>query len=302
MKDSTRKKIIIWFWALLSAGILSVVGLLLAVWFYADIPSFSELEHPNNNLATQLISVDGEVISTFHVENRTYVQYQDISPNVINAAIATEDSRFYNHCGIDFTSLGRVLFRTVLMGDSSQGGGSTITQQLAKTLYPRQEVSNKFQMVWIKLREWATAIKLERSYTKNEIVSMYLNSVFFGSGAYGIKAASETYFSKQPSELNVQEAATLIGIINKPTRYNPVLHYDQSKARRDLVISRMHEAGFISSVDKEEAQASEIELRFQVQDHNSGIAPYFRDMIRLPRTANHPERSITSTATVCASM
>ena len=180
MKDSTRKKIIVWFWCLLLFPILSVIGLLTAVWFGADIPSFAELEHPNNNLATQLISSDGEVISTFHIENRTYVQYEDISPNVINAAVATEDSRFYSHCGIDFTSLARVLFRTVLMGDSSQGGGSTITQQLAKTLYPRQEVSSKFQMVWIKLREWATAVKLERSYTKNEILSMYLNSVFFG--------------------------------------------------------------------------------------------------------------------------
>ena len=291
MKDSTRKKIIIWFWCLLLFPILSVFGLLTAVWFGADIPSFAELEHPNNNLATQLISSDGEVISTFHIENRTYVQYEDISPNVINAAVATEDSRFYSHCGIDFTSLARVLFRTVLMGDSSQGGGSTITQQLAKTLYPRQEVSSKFQMVWIKLREWATAVKLERSYTKNEILSMYLNSVFFGSGAYGIKAASQTYFSKLPSELNVQEAATLIGIINKPTRFNPVLHYDQSKSRRDLVISRMHDAGFISSVEMAEAQAAPIELHFSVQDHNSGIAPYFRDMIRREMSAGVPRRN-----------
>ena len=291
MKDSTRKKVIIWFWALLSAGVLAVAGLLAAVWIYADIPSFSELEHPNNNLATQLISVDGEVISTFHIENRTYVQYQDISPKVINAAIATEDSRFEQHCGIDFQSLGRVLFRTLLMGDSSQGGGSTITQQLAKTLYPRQEMSNKLQMVWIKLREWATAIKLERSYTKNEIVAMYLNSVFFGSGAYGIKAASETYFSKQPSELNIQEAATLIGIINKPTRYNPVLHYDQSKSRRDLVISRMHKGGYITEEQMAEAHAAPIELRFQVQDHNSGIAPYFRDMIRREMSAKEPRRN-----------
>ena len=120
MKDSTRKKIIIWFWCLLLIPILSVIGLLTAVWFGADIPSFAELEHPNNNLATQLISSDGEVISTFHIENRTYVQYEDISPNVINAAVATEDSRFYSHCGIDFTSLARVLFRTVLMAASRQ--------------------------------------------------------------------------------------------------------------------------------------------------------------------------------------
>ncbi|MGM9753498.1 MAG: transglycosylase domain-containing protein [Candidatus Cryptobacteroides sp.] len=274
-----------------------MIGLVLAVVQFAKIPSFAELEHPNNNLATQLISSDGEVISTFHIENRTYVDYEDISENVIHAAVATEDARFYKHSGIDFISLGRVFFKTLLMRDSSQGGGSTITQQLAKTLYPREEVLSGFpgakyvSIVWIKLKEWVTAVKLERNYTKNEIMAMYLNSIFFGSGAYGIKAASETFFAKEPSQLNIQEAAMLVGAVNKPTRYNPSINPEQAKIRRDFVISQMHKAGFISQAQKIEAQESPIELHFSVQDHNSGIAPYFRDMIRREMSASKPKRS-----------
>lgn len=297
MKERTKKKIIICFWVLFLLPVLAVFGLFFSVAHFAQIPSFAELEHPNNNLATQLISSDGEVISTFHIENRTYVTYEDISPNVINAAIATEDARFYSHCGIDFQSLGRVLVKTLLMRDSSQGGGSTITQQLAKTLYPREEVLSGFpgakvaSMVWVKLKEWVTAVKLERNYTKEEIVAMYLNSIFFGSGAYGIKAASETFFGKQPSELNVQEAAMLVGAVNKPTRYNPVLNPELAKTRRDFVISQMAKAGYISEGEKVLAQNSPIELNYSVQDHNSGIAPYFRDMIRREMSASKPKRN-----------
>ena len=187
MKERTRKRIIIWFWILFALPIVGVTVLVISVVKFAQIPSFEELEHPNNNLATRLISSDGVVISTFHIENRTYVSYEDISPNVIHAAVATEDARFYNHSGVDFQSLGRVLFKTLLMRDSSQGGGSTITQQLAKTLYPREEVLTGFpgakyvSMVWIKMKEWVTAVKLERNYTKEKIVAMYLNSIFYGS-------------------------------------------------------------------------------------------------------------------------
>lgn len=297
MKDRTRKRLIFWFWFILALPFVIVIGLVLAVIQFAKIPSFAELEHPNNNLATQLISSDGEVISTFHIENRTYVDYEDISENVIHAAVATEDARFYKHSGIDFISLGRVFFKTLLMRDSSQGGGSTITQQLAKTLYPREELLSGFpgakyvSIVWIKLKEWVTAVKLERNYTKNEIMAMYLNSIFFGSGAYGIKSASETFFAKEPSQLNIQEAAMLVGAVNKPTRYNPSINPEQAKIRRDFVISQMHKAGFISQAQKTEAQESPIELHFSVQDHNSGIAPYFRDMIRREMSASKPKRS-----------
>ena len=297
MEERTRKRIIFWFWFIIVTPIVLVFGLLASVWYFAEIPSFEELEHPNNNLATQIISSDGVVISTFHIENRTYVSYNDISPNVIHAAISTEDIRFYRHCGIDFKGLGRVFFKTLLMRDSSQGGGSTITQQLAKTLYPRVETTSKNPfvkagtMIWIKLKEWITAVKLERNYTKDEIVAMYLNSIFFGSNAYGIKSASETFFSKTPAELNVQEAAMLVGMVNKPTRYNPVLHYDLAMSRRNFVLGQMEKAGFLSEEQKAEAQATPIELRYHVQDHNAGLAPYFRDMIRREMNASEPKRS-----------
>ena len=194
MKDTTKKKIVKWFWIVFASGVAAVVLLLAAVWAFADIPSFEDLENPDSKLATQVIAEDGEILTTFHIENRSYVSYDELSPNLVHAAVATEDSRFYRHSGIDFESLGRVLVKTVLGGSSSQGGGSTITQQLAKTLYPREDVSSRIpgvstlKMVWIKLKEWVTAVKLERSYTKDEIMNMYMNQIFFGSNAYGIKA------------------------------------------------------------------------------------------------------------------
>ena len=199
MKEVTKKRIIRWFWAIVTVPVAVVLMLLLLVWAFADIPSFEELENPESKLATQVIAEGGETLTTFHIENRSYVSYDDLSPNLVNAAIATEDVRFYRHSGIDFVSLARVLFKTLLMGDSGQGGGSTITQQLAKTLYPREDVSSRIpggrqmKMVWIKLKEWITAVKLERNYTKEEIMDMYMNAIFFGSNAYGIQAASKTF-------------------------------------------------------------------------------------------------------------
>ena len=224
MTEATKKKITKWFWICLTAPILMVIGLLALVWAFADIPSFEELENPDSKLATQVIAEDGEILTTFHIENRSYVTFDELSPNLVNAAIATEDVRFHNHSGIDFRALARVVFKTLLGGNSGQGGGSTITQQLAKTLYPREDMGgSKFKMVWTKLKEWVTAVKLERSYTKDEIMNMYMNQVFFGSNAYGIKAAAQTFFGKAPIDLTVEEAATLVGMVNKPTRYNPAL-------------------------------------------------------------------------------
>lgn len=224
-----KKKIIKWFWIILTAPFVILGVMLGLVAAFAKIPSFEELENPDNKLATQVIAEGGEVLATYHIENRTYVSYEELSPYLIHAAVATEDARFYRHSGIDMIGLGRVAFKTILMRDSSQGGGSTITQQLAKTLYPRSDMNSKVPgwskvvMVWTKLKEWITAVKLERNYTKEEIMDMYLNSIFFGSGAYGVKSASETFFSKEPKDLTVEEAATLIGMVNKPTRYNPAL-------------------------------------------------------------------------------
>ena len=284
MKDTTKKKIVKWFWIVFASGVAAVVLLLAAVWAFADIPSFEDLENPDSKLATQVIAEDGEILTTFHIENRSYVSYDELSPNLVHAAVATEDSRFYRHSGIDFESLGRVLVKTVLGGSSSQGGGSTITQQLAKTLYPREDVSSRIpgvstlKMVWIKLKEWVTAVKLERSYTKDEIMNMYMNQIFFGSNAYGIKAAAQTFFGKAPVDLTVEEAATLVGMVNKPTRYNPVLNPDKSLARRNLVISRMEQNGFITKEECDSIQQIPITLNYQIQDHNAGVGPYFRDI------------------------
>lgn len=297
MKENTRKKIVKWFWILVTAPFALVLLALLLVGAFARIPSFEELEHPDNKLATQVLSDNGEVLATFHIENRTYVSYDELSPYLVEAAVATEDARFYRHSGIDMKGLARVFFKTILMRDSSQGGGSTITQQLAKTLYPRREVNSrvpgwsKVMMVWTKLKEWITAVKLERDYTKEEIVDMYLNSIFFGSGAYGVKAASETFFAKEPSDLKVEEAALLVGMVNKPTRYNPVLNPERSLERRNFVIGQMHKNGYLTREQCDSIQQVPITLSYQVQDHNSGLAPYFRDMIRRDMTAKAPRRA-----------
>ncbi len=298
MTETTKKKIIKWLWVLFSVPVLLAVTLISLVWALADIPSFEELENPDSNLATQVIADDGStILSTFHIENRSYVTYDELSPNLVHAAVATEDVRYYTHSGIDFQSLGRVIFKTLLGGDSSQGGGSTITQQLAKTLYPRADVSSripgmsKVKMVWIKLKEWVTAVKLERSYTKDEIITMYLNQVFFGSNAYGIKAAAQTFFAKTPAALSVEEAATLVGMVNKPTRYNPALNPDKSIVRRNFVISQMEKAGYLTEQQRDSIQQIPITLSYQVQDHTAGSGLYFREMLRRTMTAQEPKRS-----------
>ena len=297
MNETVKKKIIKWFWILFATPILLVVLLLTLVWAFADVPSFEELENPESKLATQIIAEDGEILNTFHIENRSFVSYEELSPNLVHAAVATEDIRFYKHSGIDFRSLARVLVKTLLMGDSGQGGGSTITQQLAKTLYPREDVSSsipgvsKLKMVWIKLKEWITAVKLERNYTKNEIMDMYMNAIFFGSNAYGIKSASQTFFSKNPSDLTVEESAMLVGMVNKPTRYNPVLNPDKALVRRNFVIGQMRKAGYITQAECDSITQIPINLAYQIQDHNAGLAPYFRDMLRRTMNAKEPRRS-----------
>ncbi len=295
MKDKTKKRIIAGFWIIVTAPFVILLVALLFVGLFAEIPSFEELEHPDNKLATQILDENGKVLTTFHIENRTYVDYEDLSPYLVNAAVATEDARFYEHSGIDLKSLARVLVKTILMRDSSQGGGSTITQQLAKTLYPRPTAENrlvaKINTVTSKFKEWITAVKLERDYTKDEIMDMYLNSIFFGSGAYGVKVASETFFGKQPADLTIEEAALLVGMVNKPTRYNPVLNPEYSLQRRNFVIGQMQKNGYITKAQRDSLVNIPITLNYQVLDHNSGLAPYFRDMLRRDMNASEPKRS-----------
>jgi len=297
MKIQNRKKVQKWFWIVISFPFLSIILMLLLVGIFADIPSFEELENPKNNLATEIISEDGEILSTFHIENRSFVSYEDLPQSLIDAVIATEDVRFYSHSGIDARSLARVFVKSiVLMSPGSGGGGSTLSQQLAKTLFPRDTVSSNsmgktFKLGVSKFKEWITAAKLERNYTKNEILTMYLNAVFYGSNAYGIRTASNTFFGKHPSQLTAEESALLVGMVNKPTRYNPVLNPDAAKRRRNHVLSQMNKYGFMERVQYDSIRALDIVLNYSQQDHNSGLGPYFRDMIRRTMNAREPRRS-----------
>ena len=296
MRDSAKKKISKWFWILLVTPVVLLALLLCAVWAFADIPSIEELENPDSKLATQVIAEEGEILTTYHIENRTFVGYEELPQSLVQAAVATEDKRFYEHSGVDLQSLGRVLFRTLLSRDSSQGGGSTITQQLAKTLYPRGAHKGKLGMVWIKLKEWITAIKLERNYTKEEILDMYMNAVFFGSNSYGISSAANQFFGKQPAELLTEESAVLVGMVNKPTRYNPSLNPENALRRRNLVLSRMEDMNYLTKAECDSLQALPIVLHSRKGDRTTGVGPYFRDMLRRIMSANKPKRSSYSSA------
>lgn len=290
MTEQTKKKITRWFWILLLAPVALVLLLLGIVWIFAEIPTLEELEHPDTKLATQVIAEEGEILTTYHIENRTFVGYDELPQHLIQATIATEDARFYQHSGIDFRSLFRVLFKTLLSRDSSQGGGSTITQQLAKTLYPRKEHATKLDMIWIKLREWITAIKLERNYTKEEIVDMYLNAVFFGSNSYGIQSASLYFFGKNPIDLKVEESAVLVGMVNKPTRYNPAINPDKALERRNLILGRMRDKDYLTREECDSLRTLPIELHSRSIDRTTGVGPYFRDMLRRTMMAERPRR------------
>ena len=317
-KTNTRwdasPKTIRWIWTIAFApvGLLLVMLLLTALGVFGRMPSFEELENPKSNLATEIYSEDGKVLSTFFIQNRSYVQYADlfpadsigslrleghVVPPVVAALIATEDIRFRSHSGIDIPSLVRVAVKTVALQHASQGGGSTITQQLAKNLFPRDTVRNRgrvvktAKLVLSKFKEWITALKLEYNYTKEEIATMYLNTVAYGSNAYGIKSAAQTFFGKEPHELAVQEAAVLVGVVNAPTRYSPVRNPDNALARRNLVLSRMAAAGALTRAECDSISALPIVLNYKPISHNEGSATYFREMLRLTLTAQKPRRS-----------
>ena len=236
------------------------------------MPSFEELENPHSNLASEVISCDGEILGFIGVENRSNVAYDEISPNVINALIATEDVRFYDHSGIDIRSLGRVVTKTIIGRSSSSGGGSTITQQLAKNLFPREKKS-KLGIVYSKFKEWIVAAKLEHNYSKSEILTMYLNTVDFGSNAFGIKTAAKTFFDKAPSELTVEEAAVLVGLLKAPSTYNPVRNPENSLARRNTVLSQMLKYDYLTQEEFDSISAIPINMsRYSPQTHHEGNA------------------------------
>ncbi|MBR6441148.1 MAG: penicillin-binding protein [Bacteroidales bacterium] len=278
-KDSKKIRTAWKLFAFLWIGVFLFFTLLSMGWL-GFMPTFEELENPKSNQATEVISADGEILGFIGVENRSNITYDELSPNLVNALIATEDVRFYNHSGIDPRSLVRVLFKTLIGRQSSSGGGSTITQQLAKNLFPREHKS-KLGTVFSKFKEWVVAVKLEHNYSKQEIITMYLNTVDFGSNAFGIKTAAKTFFDKAPSELTVNEAAMLVGLLKAPTTYSPVLHPDNALQRRNTVLHQMHTYNYLSDEDYEKFKELPVDVsHYSPQSHNDGLATYLREYIR----------------------
>ena len=246
---------------------------------FGTMPTFEELENPQTNLATEIISADGKVLGTYYVENRSNVRYSELSHYMPEALISIEDERFTEHSGIDPKALFRVAFGVITGRD--KGGGSTITQQLAKNLFPRGENLSTPKLVLRKFQEWITATKLEHNYSKEEIVAMYLNTVAFGHNAFGIRSAAKTFFDKTPKEMNIEECALMAGVVNAPTRFSPVRNPERSLGRRNLVLQKMAENGFITQAECDSISQIPIDMsHFGVMDHNSGQATYFREFLR----------------------
>ena len=265
------------FWIIISCGVLFLILVIfLAAKGYIgeELPSFEDLENPKSNLASEVVSSDLAVIGKYYIQNRTNIHYSELSPNVINALKATEDIRFEKHSGVDLRGLLRVVFRA-----GSAGGGSTLTQQLAKNLF-HSKPNSKLQRVIQKVQEWVISVELERRYTKDEILAMYLNTVEFSSNAFGIKSATQTYFAKTPDKLSIPEAAVLVGMLQAPTKFNPARNPKNSLARRNIVLSQMNKYNFINNHEFDSLKALPIKLNFQVDDHNFGLATYFREELR----------------------
>lgn len=287
-----HRKYIRRMWRTFFFGILFfyVFFVAVAIGMLGPIPSFEELENPRNNLASEIYSSDQTLLGKFYIENRTNVEYQQLSPYLVQALIATEDIRFHSHSGVDARGLFRVVFKTFVGGDRSSGGGSTITQQLAKNLFPRDHDISKLEVVAIKFREWVTAIKLERNYTKEEIIAMYFNTVDFGSQAFGIKSAAKTYFDKEPDSLNIEECALLVGMLQAPSKYNPVRNPENAKGRRFVVLSQMQKYGYITREELDSLKDLPLSTgKFELQDHKSGMATYFREYLRMLMNESEPD-------------
>ena len=294
-----EKKFLYYFWGATAGGFLLVVLLFVLISFgmFGYMPTFEILENPKTNIATEIYSSDGVLLTTFFLEeNRNPVEYKDLPPHLINALIAREDHRFVNHSGIDGVGLVRVAVKTVIFRRSGEGGGSTITQQLAKQLFKRDNTEYKWKLArnmhlaTIKLREWVIAVRLEKQYTKQEIVTMYFNMVPFNYNAFGIKSAARTYFGKDVESLTIEESAMFVGMLQRPSFYNPVRHPERTTIRRNNVLSKMVEHGYLTQVVFDSIKHIPINLNFERLDHQSGEATYFREYLRLTMTAREPLR------------
>jgi len=280
-KRTSTSRIIKFLWLSFVFGILFMVAFFYAIskgWL-GEMPTLAELENPKTNLASEVYSADQVLLGKYYIEDRSTVSFDEISPNMVNALVATEDVRFYDHAGVDIRALLRV-FKGIVTGHRA-GGGSTITQQLAKNMFPRGEKLSKPKMVLRKFQEWVIATKLEYNYTKDEIMAMYLNIVTYGNNAFGIKTAAKTYFAKTPAELNIEEAAILVGMLKAPTYYNPVRNPKHALKRRSVVLSQMKKYGFITPEEYDSLNTLPLDMsRYQRQDHKLGLATYFREYLR----------------------
>ena len=283
-----KKKFATWFWSIITTGILLIVLLfwMIAKGWLGYLPPLEELQNPKNKFATEVISADMQLLGRYYRnENRVSVDYTDISPNMINALIATEDVRFYDHTGVDLKSLSRAV---IMLGKA--GGGSTVTQQLAKQLWS-PTANNIFERALQKPIEWVIATKLERLYSKEEILTMYLNQFDFLYNAVGIKSAAQVYFSTTPAELKLEEAAMLVGMCKNPSLYNPRRRPESALNRRNTVLNQMCKYEYITDQVCDSLKALPIELKYQSVDHKQGIAPYFREYLRQVLTAKEPKAS-----------
>lgn len=270
------------FFLLLAAGVLSV-GLfiyLVREGSFGPLPAYGDLRNIQNDIASEVYSADGKLIGKYFIQERTHTNLSDISPHLIDALIATEDVRFYEHEGVDYKSLGRVLVKTILMQKESAGGGSTITQQLAKNLYPRTD-HGLLTLPVNKVKEAIVARRIEKIYDKQEILELYLNTVSFGDNAFGIETASERYFSVDPDELTLPQAAVLVGMLKATYNYNPRLHPESATRRRNLVLSQMKKYGYLTAELADSLKTTPLDLKYKNQSHSDGLAAYFREHLRL---------------------
>jgi len=280
---SVKKKLSSWFIRLFWMAILGpILGIAGGVWFasmgwFGPLPSFEELENPQQNLATEIYASDGVLLGKFFYENRSPVTYDQLSPHLVNALVSTEDERFREHSGIDAKSLARAI-AGALTGRSA-GGGSTITQQLSKMLFTDVS-SNILQRVMQKFKEWVISVRLERNFTKDEILTMYLNKFDFLYLAVGVKSAAKTYFNTTPDQLTIEQAAILVGMAKNPSLYNPKRFPENAFKRRNVVFGQMHRNGTISKTERDSLVTLPIELDFKRTNHNDGLAPYFREHLR----------------------
>ena len=290
-----RTKIFLILWAVFALCVLTVGGIFFLIerGVIGNMPDLEDLENPVDKYASQVFSCDGQQIGTFSYSknNRIFVSYQDLPQSLIDALVATEDERFMEHSGIDFRALFRAVFKRGILRQKSAGGGSTITQQLAKQLYSEQARSTEERLMQKPL-EWVIAVKLEKCYTKEEIINLYFNHFDFLHNAVGIRLAANTYFAKDPKNLTIGECATLVGMLKNPSYFNPKSHLQRCEERRNVVLGQMVKSGYLTQSQADSVMSEPLNIdNYKVQSHSTGIATYFRERLRTMMTAQKPDRS-----------